>query len=734
MTRRYALARPSRSFRARGWLIPLLSAAMLSSVGCARKQAQTPSPVPPAAPALKVEQERFDLELNLYVNLGANNPRRGTLATSLHAQIAAAIDEALARQEPPRAAHALRTLGLMYSPQELDAPIPSPTLAPSVLALYRAAGKRGDEQSAVLAYAVLQVIATPEQIKTLQKDWPDLLSWLESIPDNHERPAFASPSRVVLQTCLAFWPSAWVAKLLRASYQDELAGLRLRMTRARSPSEMRRIGENMGQIYYWLIRVDLRRGALARALAQVEAIKRQAPQIYPQFAAFEPLFRRALDPALQPAAALELLEKLDPSNMDAPNWLLHDSWSTVRTHAERTIYAQGHRVPRAHAHLARALRGQALTLASVPHYQRALTQINDKEMWTELAHAHSESLGTQSNYDLEQAKQHLKEIETFYQEADQRFGAGRIEPGLSDARMRLVHALFEAGQIDQTVALSETSLGGEEEPEALRVLSTIAMHRGDFKRAAQLNERMAQRSYTDPMEQQRWRVVAALLEATRHRIQRNGPASQAGAQKASKILDTLLDLPGLAPQIRGELFMQRYEARMQSEDYEGAYLDLQNALRTLPREPSVYLRAMSEYWLHQRLDDARHVFARVSNQNGLDPVEAVYAALWYLDLAKRLKDDNAQAKAIAFLQQPFSDPWTSALARFALGQQSAEQLRASAKTKTQKIEALFYQGLAAAQQGERSAAKTALDQVRKSEMMALVEYRMATLASRSWAP
>lgn len=707
-----------------------MSVAIASASSCAGPAKKTPAPVAPTAPPLKVEQDRFDLELNLFVNLEPQDPRRPALSASLHAQIAAAIDQALARNEPPRAAHALRTLGLMYTPAQLDTPTPVPVLVPSVTRLYEAAGRRGDEQSAVLAFAVLQFIATKKQRETLEQDWPDLLSWLNNIPDSHERPAFASPLRLVLQTCLAYWPSPWIADLLRTSYNQELASLRTQIKQGASPSRAQKLSESMGQIYYWLIRVDLRRGELGKALAQVHAIKNKDPALYPQFSAFDPLFARALDSSLQPGATLELLEKLDPRTMDGPEWLLHDSWSTVRTHASRLIAEQGHKVPRAHAHLARALRGQALTLASVPHYQRAITKLDDKEMWTELAHAHSESLDTQSRYDLAQAKQHLQEIEAFYQKADARFGPGAIEPGLSDARMRLVHALFDAGEIDQTASLSQQSMQSGPRPEALRMLSTIAMHRAQYPRAAQLNEQLTQMRYEDPMQEQRWSVVASLLDATRFLLQHKPQASQASARQASISLDKLLDLPGLSAAIRGELFMQRFEARVLSEDFEGAYLDLQNALRTLPNEASTYLRAMSEYWLHDRLQDARHIFGRAVAQGTLDPVETVYVALWYLDLARRHKDEKAIKEAKDYLSREFADPWTSALARFATGALSAPALLEQAKTKAQRTEAQFYLGLSLAQQGQAEKAKAALDKVRASEMMALVEYRMATLSGR----
>lgn len=712
---------------ASSWRRLLLFGALVGCVpasGCVRRPPPSVAPIAPAAPPLRVEQDRFDLEINTFVNLRSEDPRRGQLEQSLHAQIATAIQEALSRKDPPRAAHALRTLGLMYSPAQLNTPTPSPVLTPAVMDLYRAAAKRGDEQSAVLAYAVLQFIATPNERTQVSKDWPDLFSWLNIIPDTHERPVFASPLRLVLQTCLAYWPSPWVANLLRTSYQEELA----KLARPTQGSSEKNSSEARSQIYYWLIRVDLRRAELDRALEQVQQIKRQSPELYPQFAAFESLFTRAQDPALQPSATLELLEKLDPRTLDGPDWLLHDSWSTMRAQASKTIFEHGHKVPQAHAHLARALRGQALTLASVPHYQRALTQIHDKDMWTELAYAHSESLDTQSRYDLAQAQRHLQEIEDFYAQADQRFGKGQLQPGLNDARMRMVHAFFDAGKINEAQTLAQLSASGDQQPEALRILTTIAMHRKEFETAKTLSAQLMNLNYPDPMQQQRWFVVSALLDATRLRLAGQMPTSQSSARKAASLLTKLLDLPGLQASLRGELFMQRFEAGMFSQDYAGAEADLHNALRSIPNDASVYLRAMSEYWLAQRLGDATPVFERATSPGAIDPVEAVYVALWYLDLAARLGDTPAQVKARSFLEQPVADPWTQALARFALGKLSAAELLAQAKSPTQKVEAQFYIGRAHAQRGESAKAQTAMAKVRQSEMMALVEYRMATLS------
>lgn len=703
---------------------------MTGALGCAGRKAEPPTPPAAAGPQLPINRDRFDLDINRYVNLPPSDPQRPTLARRLHLQIAQAVDDALTRQDPGRAAHALRTLGLMYRPAELDNAAPSPELARSTFALYELAARRGDEQSALLAVAVLHFVGSPSDRSKMKAQWPDFFSWLSMMPDPQQRPAFASPLRVILQTSLAYWPSPWTADLLQESYRKELRTLRSALANAADPKQASALRENMGQIYYWMIRVDLRRGDLRQALDNLEDLRRNDPALYPQFSNFADLFSRALEPNLQPGASLELLEKLNPTTLEGPDWIMHDSWSTIRALSFPLLQGKaGNHQALAHLHLARALRGQGLSLASVSHYQQVLDQVKDREVWTELALAHSESLETQSRYDLKAAKAHFQEIERFYALARKYFEQSPLKPGLNDARMRMIHALFDAGEIDQSARLSRESLALAPQPEALRLLAMIAMHRGEFEAAAKSIVTLRGLSYRDPMQAERWAIVAELLEAKRRLLQDGSlQSARPHAKIAQAELNKLLEVPGVDAPVRAGLYMQRFEARMLGEYPEQAFADLQQALRSAPENASIYLQAMSDFWLYGRVSDAHHLFSRARSQSALDPVEKVYLALWLMDLAKAQQDQSALADARSYLEQNFADPWTASLASFATGKLDALALRSAAKNKRQRSEAQFYIGLDRAQRGDGQGARSAFDAVAASEMMSLVEYRMAKLA------
>jgi cellulose synthase operon protein C len=109
----------------------------------------------------------------------------------------------------------------------------------------------------------------------------------------------------------------------------------------------------------------------------------------------------------------------------------------------------------------------------------------------------------------------------------------------------------------------------------------------------------------------------------------------------------------------------------------------------------------------------------------LDSDDLVYYALWVRLLERQLQKPSDGVPAHVFAQNLDDGRWTGRLAAFGAGKIKAETLIASAKTPTQKTEALFYAAMDRRAQGDAKGLDSALKEVLATSGVDLMEVGIA---------
>lgn len=728
----------SSSFRRRSQLRSLglcsaLAALLFHLSACTHQPRNT---TPPSAEVRVQSTGNFDLDANTLAAMASDDPRRAVYIEQLSRQIADSVHERIDHGQIEQAGHALRAVGILYLPQELNAATPSPHLARAAARLWTQAAKRGDEQNAMMALAILWHLDNPPAQTRDQKRWQDLRAWMEVAKASGDYPAPYVPEQLLLQMTAAFLPSTWVSAQLQSAYDKEIQALQQQGPNKLDPSESQ---ERRARLLYWSIRLDLRRGDVKAAFDRINALESRSPELLPPFRIYQNLFSSILDKDTHRSATLELLAKLDPEALEAPQWVLHDTWSTIEVLSRQLLQdlaQRGQDDPLAQLYRARALHFLALYGAAIPHFEKALPDLGTFEVWSTLADAHAQTLETELNFDLHRAQQHLQRMEAYYQRAQERFPGRPLDPPLERSKVAVAQALFEHGQIRECQALCRSIAKGPSMPQALQLRATIAMRKGQWQQARSLLQELLVLSFANELERQRWSVSAHLLSASLEYLLQNDDAAIAHAQIAKGLLDRLLQVPGLPPNAKAELHMQRFESEVMLPGHGAqASADLHRAIRSAPQDESLYLRAMNIFWLYDDIEGAHKLFER-SSQLKIDAVNRVYLALWALDLARHRGDQSLEREATLVLSEANANPWTNSLAK-ALTQHVKpwdQRLPQTTGTKAQPMlhadpakqaESDFYEALQLLHQGDPPSAQFLLQRVLDSQQMNLAEYYMA---------
>ena len=156
---------------------------------------------------------------------------------------------------------------------------------------------------------------------------------------------------------------------------------------------------------------------------------------------------------------------------------------------------------------------------------------------------------------------------------------------------------------------------------------------------------------------------------------------------------------------------------------------LDAALDADPENRSIAGHAISFCLGHGLWTDALDLSRRARAQLTLEPAWQIYFALWSQLSARlgHLPDDAGATTALtAFATTDDAHvPWTTRLARRAVGRVTRDELLAAAHTRGQRAEAFFYDGMNALATGDVAAATRDLREVVASETLHYHEYEMA---------
>lgn len=597
--------------------------------------------------------------------------------------------------------------------------------------------QRGDEGSATALYDLWRTIATPAERKEIDSHLDALHAWMRGTAQNlsNTEKAGALENAAVARAMLEPSDEARVEadKRIREWVDQAIEYAKTASARPRSQQQMGPDEERYEAARAFqtsasvLAALHLRSGDVAGALGALEDAKsREISYDRRLMVALE-----EVDESAQPKHWIDLLQALRPRNprdqdddgisdVESPELLRAAAFGVARE-----AYRADPSTPASAASLAAVLQSYGMADASPAILVDATRAHPDVEMVSEALALSMHAVATEVEAgDTEGARRAYRAAAPILAIADGKDLAGKVQP--SPARMRAM-------------------------------MGEVELHDGRVADGRKLFEAAAKMEKLGG-------VFAALARIDR--AAGNAKAATAHLQDALAAPDTARD-----PALRGEILLAQSDLAREAGDTSTARNDLIDALKGLAEaraHADAEARARIERTLarvldrlgatkqaHQALDRALEIAPRdkdevaatlgisvaqalvhndlVGAQDGLrhalaadlSDEDLVYLALWTRAVERQMKTptDGDADKVFASIRD--DGLWTGKLAAFGAGKIKANDLIASAKTLSQKTEALFYAGLDRRSAGDNAGATALFKQSMAAGGVDLVEIGLA---------
>lgn len=301
---------------------------------------------------------------------------------------------------------------------------------------------------------------------------------------------------------------------------------------------------------------------------------------------------------------------------------------------------------------------------------------------------------------------------------------GKLRP--SPARVRMVMAGVEskAGQLAAARTLFESASKEEPTAEAWFMLSAIEKQAGNLSAALDHLDRalVTSQAKQDPF------IEGEMLLA-RSDLLRDSNQEEAAGSELARALEKALFAQAKARQAlvrsRAESLLARVLERY--GDTSGAARAIERAFREAQEDKhqiaAIAIDCAARALVRKDVEAARFALSRALDAK-VDENDVVYVALWLslVEKATKTKPDGSAAKALAGIQD---ERWAGRLASWGLGKLKDQELIDSARTPSQKTEAVFYAAMARRIAGELGESEKSLREIAKSANIDLVEVRIA---------
>ncbi|NVB42057.1 hypothetical protein G6O69_29805 [Pseudenhygromyxa sp. WMMC2535] len=679
------------------------------------------------APSLQVPAEiddlgDFEAARNAYALLDPADASRAALREKLIDYLAGYVDEALDEDRDDAAVGALEQLAGLWLPRELAEPKPNPKAAAIGRRVYGQVAQSGDEGSALLALAFIEVFGDAEARAQAQADYTLLQDWLERTGAFGTDPRYGDVLERLLEGASAVFPSPFLTEALADTYLE------------RHRAAQREGSRDPRVIYtgYLVARAHLRADDPQAAVAAIDRL-----EVDESTRALRDLIADATRADARSSADLvQLIHEFTPEpGGGLPEEIVAQSWGIVDNLSRRAL-ARDPGDPPANLARGRVLRALNLHEAAIVHYERAFagkSRASDRNdlhrAWSELAELYQLVLEREGARGADEAAQTLARVEDFHARARDTWPQQPVEPGLPMAWMTVAVAEFDAGYVDEAQRLLEEAVALEPQPMALSLLGTIAARRGEFNTARATFERILALPFSDQLERYDWQIRANVQLADIEVLAGRPQAAEAPLREALSQLNTLLGYPGLADFVRVEFLTRRVTVFFSLGEIDLAMKDYRAAHSLAPDSVGIYGDAMTFTFVHAHLDEAREIFMDALASEGSNDELEVYFSLWVADLAARLKQPDAGEEALARLRSyaddASNDAWQRKLALHGLGELDGDALIAAAGEPRQRSEAHFYAGLAQWRGGQHDASLEHMREVIAAGMLGDFEYQMA---------
>ncbi len=308
--------------------------------------------------------------------------------------------------------------------------------------------------------------------------------------------------------------------------------------------------------------------------------------------------------------------------------------------------------------------------------------------------------------------------------ADKRELAGKLQPSAARARAMMGDIEMREGRLDAARQLLTQSAAAERSGAVLLALSRIEWHDGHV---AQALERLRDAlSANDVAHDSALRGEILLTISDLVREQGDVSGARTPLSDALKELAKARNTPDADDRARVERLLSRVLDRFGAA--QRAQQALERAFEATPHDKRQIAATLGQLvgraFVRGDLPAARDGLARALAAE-LDGDDLVYYALWVRLLERQLHRATDGVPQRVFNSVVDDGRWTGRLAAFGAGKIKADELIASAKTPTQRTEALFYAAMDRRASGDAKGADDALKQVLSASELDLLEVGFA---------
>ncbi len=690
--------------------ILLFGAAVLVACGAGNRAEHTTTALQLDLPESITDDNAAEMR-RLYVSLRPGQPARRVLRDRLLQHIDENTDSVLAAGDYARLVDHFGQMTSLLEPDDFGAALPSP-MGRVATALVEAGSRRGDEARVLAALRVLRAIEDRDE---LRQEYEEIVAWgrdaraqlstgferftgLLQVWDEHAR---LSPAPEVLQT---------LAQLHIERRDAVLEAFRS------GPETLLRMGPMTTQVMRLapldVAAVYLRFGDVASAVTHLRALADGGPT------------------TLQ---LLELLERAREEGEDAADALaeLGEAYREARPQTGRGVCLAGlRRFPRDARFptcLARLSADEGRFDDATAWYLAAIERTPEvRGLYDEALQRIDEFLAREVvQQDAAPARQLAHRAKQLLEERMRRFPG--VAPLVPVGRIELLVGLAEmhAGNAEEAKAHLLASLESAESSQALVELGVLEERTGNAEQAVRHYRRALDLTPNDTLRDRLER--ANILEHLGDAFAAAGNAAQAERmyRQSLRVWDAVAtqvgDGPGRARvALRRGILLDRLGQRQE------ALSAFRQAMTANPQARDIYAGILAH--LVSSLPDlafAQEVFRGSQRQLTLEPEWKVYFALWVKVVAARAGGSADEDVVAVLREQADGGGWSGKLARFGVGDLPYRELLSAAGNPGEETEAHFYEAARRLEAGDQEGARTLLQRVLQTHMVAFYEYAMA---------
>lgn len=369
-------------------------------------------------------------------------------------------------------------------------------------------------------------------------------------------------------------------------------------------------------------------------------------------------------------------------------------------------------------------------------FERAVELSPDKrDAWEALARlrqARLSQLAGDERTDLLESE--LSRVEALHAEVRRRFPGDPLKPSLAGAFYEVGRGFYLTGHIEEATRYLVRARDIQPLVAVEEQLAIIAWRDGRGAEAVSryraaldlLRERARAAGKERDGGEEVWRWMGKIQRGLADALEASGNLTEAmdARRRSLEAWDRLLLSQRDTDEV-AESLMERARLLYTLGERERGIAAIQRAIDAQPERGSTYAEALAFLAPRGELGEALDAYHRALGRPGVSEYIKIYASLWVLDLARRLGEPE-DPLARQFLETVRGPRWHHALAGWASGRGSDEELAARADTAAKRCELDFYRAMRELAQGRIEAARPLWRRVLESRMMAFYEYDMAS--------